>query len=158
MNMPNNEKIKLMRDFLHSEKTKLCVISTVDNENQPNSVVVYYASDDDLGIYFVTRVGSNKYKNIILNPKVSFLVYDETKAESLQIHGTASVVTDVNSQKDLFSKLVTLAAERHFIPPIGQMMNSEIMFMKINPTRARFARFSIPRASNTNIFEEVVFE
>ena len=106
--------------FLGLQKSRLGVISTISNDNKPESAFVYFAFDENLNIYFATRDNSRKYKNILQNKNVSFVIATENPPQTLQLDGTASVHNDTSDQKHLFQELVGLASAKHFSPPISQ--------------------------------------
>lgn len=141
-------------NFLKQEKQKLGVISTVSDVGTPQSAFIYYAFDEDLNIYFITRTKSRKYTNIEKNPHVAFVVGTENPPQTLQIEGTASLLERPEDFAFLFSDLVKMAVERHFVPPITQMTNSgDVFFMKIAPTWVRLGNFEIRRKGE--MFEEI---
>ena len=144
-----------MYEFLKNYGDKTCVIGSINSEGEPCGATVYYVHDENLHIYFVTRRDTDKYKNIVQNPHVSFVVTDEKNAETFQMRGVASIVSEPKEQIKLFPELMNLATERHFMPPVSQMMSSEMIFIKVEPSWARLSRFGIPHEGET--FEEVKF-
>lgn len=65
----------------------LCVISTIDADNKPQSAVVGFGQTEDLKIVFGTSVDSRKARNIRANSAVSIVIgWDEG---TVQYQGTA---------------------------------------------------------------------
>lgn len=127
---------------LRSDTQHLGVLSTVNEEGHPQSASMYYVFGDDLALYFVTREGSRKYLNILKNPHVSFVVTREHPAHTLQFEGVAHEVTDAHEENEYFSRLVTLAVESNFVPPVSQrVFEGRIMFIKMTPTWVRVGNF-----------------
>jgi general stress protein 26 len=153
MNKEISEKII---KFLNEDAQKLGVISTVTAENKPESAFMYYAFDEDLNIYFATRVASRKYKNFMENKHIAFAVAKENPPQTLQLEGLASVVVEAEVQKSLFPELITMAAQRNFAAPISQMESSELKFLKITPNWIRFGNFEVRK--HGGIFEEIKIE
>ncbi len=152
MRMPTT--VEQIQNFLKNEKQKLGVLSTVGPTGTPQSAFIYYAFDEDLNIYFITRTQSRKFLNIEKNPHVAFVVGTETPPQTLQIEGTASILERPEDFSFLFSDLVKIAVERHFVPPITQMTNSgDVFFMKITPNWVRLGNFEIRRKGE--LFEEI---
>lgn len=140
--------------FLKNEKQKLGVVSTISAVNTPQSALIYYAFDQDLNIYFITRTQSRKFENIKKNPHVAFVVGTENPPQTLQIEGTASILERPDDLAFLFTDLVRMAVERHFVPPITQMTSSgDVLFMKITPNWVRLGNFEIRRKGE--LFEEI---
>jgi general stress protein 26 len=140
--------------FLGLQKSRLGVVSTVNEESKPESALVYYAFDENLSIYFATKDNSRKYENILKNKNVAFVVATENPPLTLQLEGTASVYNDTSEQKRLFEELVGLASSRHFSSPISQQSTGGLQFIKISPSWMRLGDFQVRKHGNT--FEEVI--
>lgn len=70
-----DEKIKLeamLESLLQSQK--LGVLSTIDKNKPYNSLVAFINDDSLKNIIFATSRESRKYRNILQNPRVSFLI------------------------------------------------------------------------------------
>lgn len=143
-----------MIGFFGLQKSRLGVVSTVNEENKPESALVYFAFDGDLNIYFVTKDVSRKFINITKNHNVSFVSATENPPQTLQLEGIASIHSDTEDQKHLFQELVGLASMKHFSSPLSQQPMGGLQFIKITPTWMRFANFEIRKHGNT--FEEVI--
>ncbi len=129
------------------------VISTTTSD-KPQAAVIYFVYDEHLNIYFATRKASRKYKNISVNPNAAFVIYNQKLLKTVQIEGVVSVVENPSEQGVHYSQLVELAAHNNPLPPIDQLGESEIMFLKLTPTWARVGNFEITRTGD--VFEEVV--
>ncbi len=149
-----NNPIEKIKNGLAAIGQKVGVVSTVSSEGMPESAVVYFSSDENLNMYFTTRSDSRKYKNITANPHVAFVIYSENPPETIQIEGIASAITDPYEQTVLFSSLVDLATKDDSVPPVDQISESEIMFIKISTTWARLGDFEIERKEE--LFTQVI--
>jgi general stress protein 26 len=147
-----NHEIESLVSALASLKQELGVISTIHADGKPEAAVVYFSSDENMNIYFTTRAGTRKYKNLLQNPHAAFVVYSENPPKTMQIEGTVVAITDPYQQTVLFSKLVGKVTENDDLPPIDKMPESEIMFMKLSPTWARMGDFELSQGGKT--FEE----
>lgn len=127
----------------------------MSGEGKPQSAFVYFAFDENLNIYFVTKDSSRKYKNILDNKNVAFVFATENPPQTFQMEGEASVHSDIEDQKRLFQELVGLASAKHFSPPISQQANGGLQFLKITPNWIRFGNFEVRK--HGNVFEEVKF-
>ncbi len=139
--------------FLGLEASRLGVVSTVSAENKPESALVYFAFDENLNIYFATKDSSRKYKNILQNKNVAFVMATVNPPQTLQLEGVASVHNNIEDQKHLFQELVGLASSKHFSAPISQQPDGGLQFIKISPTWVQFGNFEVRKHSDT--FEEV---
>ena len=119
------------------------VIGTVSENSTPETSTMYYIQDNDLNIYFVTRSGSRKYKNITKNPHVSFVISSEHPPKTIQLEGVAGEVLDPNEQVDYFNKLIAKITESSAMPPVEQIVAGEMVFMKMTTTWARLGNFIV---------------
>ena len=129
----------------------LGVIATTNEK--PEAAVVYFSYDENLNIYFTTRKNSRKYANLTTNPHAAFVIYNAELLKTIQFEGVVTVVENPLEQGKYYSQLVELAAKNNPLPPIDQLGESEIMFMKLSTTWARVGNFEIARTGD--VFEEV---
>lgn len=121
----------------------LGVFSTVSEAGKPESAIMYYICDDSLNIYFVTRSESRKYKNLVKNPHIAFVVSSEHPPKTIQLEGTAAEVIDPSEQITYFNQLTAKANEGLSMLPVEQMPAGEMVFMKMTPMWVRFGNFEL---------------
>lgn len=124
---------------------KLCVISTVNDGNQPQSALVAFSEREDLSIVIGTFNDTRKFENLSLNPRVSIVVAsDET---SVQIEGVAMMAKgdEINACKELH--LAKNPASKKYANDPRQQ------FFIITPTWMRFTDY----AANPHVVEELHF-
>jgi pyridoxine/pyridoxamine 5'-phosphate oxidase len=81
------------------------VLSTIYN-NKPNSRYVCLAKYEENGYYFVTKLESQKYKELSVNNNVSALFYFPDICSTIKITGIAVIVDDNNIRQEMFDNLV----------------------------------------------------
>ena len=133
---------------LSALKQKSGILCSISFEGKPQATPIYFSSDTELGIYFITHSTSRKYQNMIKNPNVAFVVYVERPAKCVQIEGTVSIVTDPTEKRIRSTELLSISTEDSETPPIAQIAGREIVVMKITPTAARFANFDEKRTGD----------
>ncbi|SVA94494.1 uncharacterized protein METZ01_LOCUS147348 [marine metagenome] len=73
-------------------QTQIAVISTVDSDNRPHSVPIWYQWDGDSALMF-TGVKTLKWKNLSANPYASLCVdFREPPYRSVVVHGKIQTV------------------------------------------------------------------
>ena len=75
----------------------LCVISTVGEQNKPESAIVGFSCDDNLELLIGTSETTRKYRNLRSNPHVAVVIGDE-QAE-IQYEGTARTLDKTREDK-----------------------------------------------------------
>jgi len=148
-----NTSIETIVNGVKELEQNLGVISTSTLDGKPESAVVYFTYDESMNIYFTTRKDSRKYGNITQNPAVAFVIYSPQLFKTLQLEGVVSVVEDAHAQGEHYSQLVEFASTGKALPPIDQLGESEIMFLKIETTWVRAGNFEASRTGD--VFQEV---
>ena len=92
----------MTNDFLYKfiRKYKYAVLATVSPDNFPESACVGIAVDHDLKIVFDTVSDSRKYKNLISNPNISFVIGCDSE-QTIQYEGIATIPDAKNLEKML---------------------------------------------------------
>lgn len=143
---------KIYRE-LASMNQPLGVLSTINTKGFPESASVYYIFDKELNLYFITREASRKCKNIKHNKHVSFVVSTENPAKTFQLEGTAHQVQLPYEEAAYFTDLISMASKHIFLPPVSQIGDSKMLFMKIAPTWLRIGDFSAGEEDGEKFFE-----
>jgi uncharacterized protein YhbP (UPF0306 family) len=98
--MPQLAVDTLVRRYL--KEGKLLHIATVDGE-QPWSCIVYYASDEDLNIYWISKPDTRHSRELSSNAKVAASIpikFDDLTVIGVQLEGDAELVEDASEVKD----------------------------------------------------------
>ena len=109
MSRPNNDHKKYILDYL--ENNRLMTLATSE-KNIPWAATVFFAYDQDLNIYFISRPETRKTKHLQANPNVSVVVnHHQPKSgliKGVQLEGTAQML---DKNKDV--KALEIFKKRH---------------------------------------------
>lgn len=98
--MEQEEIKKKITAFL--EKGEIGVISTIGTaKNAPESAAVAFAFTENLELVFGTSNKSRKYKNIQVNPNVSFVVGWDFVSGTMQYEGIAKELSGEEAEKGM---------------------------------------------------------
>lgn len=125
-------------DFLYHfiGKQKYGVLSTVSPDNTPESAYVGYVVTNDLKIFVDTVSDSRKYRNILQNATVSFVIVHENNI-TVQYEGIAKITTD-----NVPDSLLQLYFDSF---PEGKYRNEnwkDIVYLLIEPTWIRYSDYT----------------
>jgi len=120
------KSLELMSNSSH------CVASTLGPNGNPQSALVGFSEDKDLGIVIGTYRDSRKLQNILKNPQIAIVIADEQRKLEIQYEGLASIVTI----SELGSRL-----DEHFhkLPAAKKRLNDPNQaWIKVAPIWVRF--------------------
>jgi uncharacterized pyridoxamine 5'-phosphate oxidase family protein len=124
-------------DFI--SKHKYAVLSTVTANNDPESALVGFAVTHDLKIIFDTLSTSRKYKNLVLNPSVAFVIGWDNE-QTLQYEGTARIPAE--------NELDAILEVYFNVFPDGKQRKEnwkDIAYFYVDPRWIRYSDFNNPQ-------------
>lgn len=127
--------------FLHANE--LATLSTVDRTGNVTGAVVYYYAPHDNVVYVLTKLTSQKTRNVYAHPQVALTIYDVDKLQTLQLQGRVEVETDMAMRKTVFAHI---AKQRKYgdemrLPPVTQMKGQDFVVLRIDITSSKFSDF-----------------
>ena len=130
----------MTKEFLYNfiNKYSLTVLGTTDENNIAQTALVGFIVMPDLKIFFDTVKTSRKFKNLTLNPNVSF-VFGWDSEQTVQYEGTAR-----HPDK---SELDALLKKYFDVFPDGKERNinwKDITYFVVEPKWARYSDFKEP--------------
>lgn len=135
------------------------ILSTVDTDGKPWGSAVYFVIDDDFNTYFVTRVGTKKYQNILAHPDIALTVVDSDSQTTVQIAGPVSKLPAHEYKDIVFDKLASLRPKHHenWAPPIEKVHQGDYIALKISPTTLQYSDYSKAYTDyNQNFIEKII--
>ncbi len=135
------------------------VIATASSAARPHAATVYFAIDDDLNIYFVTKEQTTKHKNLTENPVASIAVFDAENQATLQASGPVEPINDIVKFMRLFAQILDISADTSDSdrPPVSKLFAGDYFMYKLTPTSLRLAEYMKPdKGDITNLFEIVI--
>lgn len=151
------EEYKHIADFL--EKHPVGVLATSDASGKPSAATVYYKADDQLNIYFITKDGTAKHRNLQANSQASFVVYEAKTQTTVQANGTVELIEDAGRFQDIFASILqsSVATSGTAVPPIAKLTAGSYVAYRLRPKMVRMAVYIRPDEGNfERIFEVVV--
>ena len=130
------------------------VLSTMSTDGIA-SAAVYYVVDTDGTLYFNAHRGSEKIKNIAMDPRVSFVVFQQNPAVTLQAKGRAEVIEDISHIEETYTALLHRIFQNGAVPPILKTGGDQMDLIKIVPTWMRLADYS-PEKKGEGMFTMIV--
>ena len=134
----------------------LAILGTIDDDGTPHGAVVYVCADDRRPfVYFVTKNGTRKYKNLIARPTVSITITNPQDDSTLQAKGQASQVHDPATLDMVTTKINRLhASAREWLPPIAKIRAGAYAMVAIELTESRLANYKGKMIGEAGVFTE----
>jgi general stress protein 26 len=140
--MESNFKNPNIAGFL--KRNHIAVLATADHQTaEPHAATIYYATDSQMNIFFLTKVKTKKSINLAGNPKAALAIYQAETQETLQITGPVTVVDNpamMTKAMSLMSKYAQQTAGTEQTP-IARLYAGEYILYKIWPQHIRLGEF-----------------
>lgn len=125
-------------------RNHICVLATADKRTaEPHAATVYYATDSQLNIYFLTKAKTIKSHNLDTNPWAAIAVYEADTQRTAQISGMVNRVADEDMMKralplmSKFSKQTAGTAQT----PISKLEAGEYVLYRLVPQSIRLGEY-----------------
>jgi uncharacterized protein len=103
--MSLNER-QTIREFLESQST--LALATVDADGKPQTAPLFYVSDNEFNLYWLSSANSRHSINLTANPQVAATIYPMawhwTEIRGVQIEGKALSISDETLRHDLVER------------------------------------------------------
>lgn len=119
-------------------------LSTVDINGNVHGAVIYYLAQGEMNIYFVSRTGTTKIRDIELHQEVALTIFEASSAQTLQISGKARHENDQDTIDYVFNNIVK---QRPYsgvmlMPPVTALKDSgDYIVICIEPTEVKFSDY-----------------
>lgn len=129
------------RNFLWNHE--IAVVSTVDQNGALHGAVVYYASDKNDNIFFVSKEKTDKVKHIMKNPQVALTMYDVQSMQTLQVSGIAHLEQDEDIKKAITDRIIRPRFQdgHAALPPILYIPAGDYVIVSIKLTSFKFSDY-----------------
>lgn len=133
----------------------VAVLGTMSQNGNPYGAPVYVYATALHALYFMTKIKTKKYQNIVHNPKVSMTIVDPAQNSTLQAGGKAHIIKDPFEIEMVMAHMATLYAEgADWLPPISKLRAGPYQVLRITPHFIRLALYKGKHAGGDNIFYE----
>lgn len=131
--MENRETV---RAFLETQST--LALATVDEAGNPQAAPLFYISDDDLNLYWLSSPNSRHSLNLAANKQVAATIYpavwEWTAIRGLQIEGEAGIVRDSAHRETI----TTRYRHKFNLPPDLNAIIEQSILYSLRPTWIRW--------------------
>lgn len=144
------------RIFSFLRENQVGILATVDPNNDPHAVAIYYFVEPDFTITFMTKTGTKKHDNIAHNNHVMLLVYEPSTQATAQIKGKAKRIKDITKTNKIFADILQAAwdTSEDGVPPITRLSAGDYVAYNIKPHEVRMAVYARPEiGSYDDLFE-----
>lgn len=163
--MPNKKTINrhtsesAERIFQTLSSEPVAVLATTKDSGAPHAAAVYFSVDEDFNLYFVTKKGTQKYKELQRDPRVCMVVYELTSQTSVQVSGVAEEENDVTAANKAFDNMLRAAENTSGsgIPPITKLHAGYYVAYKVKPSFISMVVFARPDPGGYEMYERLNF-
>jgi nitroimidazol reductase NimA-like FMN-containing flavoprotein (pyridoxamine 5'-phosphate oxidase superfamily) len=130
------------------------VLATSNKETgTPHAATIFYATDSQTNLYFLTKEDTAKSKNLTTNPRAAIVVYEAEMLRTAQISGSVSKVDDpamMEKALRIMAKFSKQTAQTDQTP-ISKLDAGEYILYRLTPQSIRLGDYKY--GSRNFIFE-----
>ncbi|MCB9453500.1 MAG: pyridoxamine 5'-phosphate oxidase family protein [Anaerolineaceae bacterium] len=135
------ESKEAIRAFLETQST--LTLATVDDDGTPRAAPLFYVSDDDLNLYWLSSPTSRHSLNLGAHPQVAATIYPAvwawTAIRGLQIEGIAGIVTGSEHRESILA----CYQQKFNLPPDLNAIIEQSTLYTLRPTWIRWLDNSV---------------
>jgi len=151
------EREQRIFDFIN--RNSAGVLASVTPDGQPHATVIYYMIDkDDFTISFLTKTGTEKHRNLVMNNHVELVIFESLSQTVAQVFGTAEEITDPDVINIVADNIfhISMETSRGGVPPIAKLNAGEFTVFTIIPSQIRIAYYRRPDSGGySQVFESI---
>lgn len=151
--METRQRLELARrDALAFLREQNIGVLATTFEGQPFASAVYYVVDDDFNFYFATRQNTAKHANVAINPHVAFVVGSGPEHISVQVRGTAKVLSGKERAKirgELRRQKSKGDITSYPLKSMEPFAGADDVIVKTTPTEVQFFNLDCARYPNS---------
>ena len=138
-------------DFL--KKSHIMVLATSSPNGIPSAATVFYTTDSQMNLYFLTKEQTTKCRNIMANPQIAAVIYQAEMLRTAQITGTAVKVDNPHMTQKTTEIMSGYAQQIAGTPrtPISKLDAGKNVLFCITPQSIRMADYKY--GSGDTIFD-----
>ena len=151
----NTSNYNLIRSYV--DKNTIATLGTINEDGVIHSAAIYVCADEDQPIvYFLTKQGTRKLKNLRTHPQVSLTIVNPSENSTLQADGEAFEVSEGHVIDSVMGKI----SREHdyandWLPPIAKIRAGAYVVVGITLTSARLAHFKGKSIGDEHTFTEL---
>ena len=126
------------------KRNHVAVLATASKDSsEPHAAAVYFDTDSNLNVYFLTKEKTLKCKNLMSNPQAAMAVYESDTQRTAQINGPVEVVDDKEGMaiaQRIMAKFSQQGAGSEETP-ISKLDAGDYVLFRLRPQSIRLAEY-----------------
>jgi general stress protein 26 len=142
----------VIRSYIN--QNPIATLGTINSDGTPHGAAVYVCADDSRPVvYFLTKVGTQKYKNLNGDDLVSITIVNPSENSTLQANGRATRVKGAQTMNTIMDKITRIHAQAaEWLPPLAKLRAGAYVIIGVTIERARLAHFKDAKIGDEHIF------
>lgn len=123
------------------------VLSTIDENGHPYGATIFVSNASGRMLCFVTKAGTEKFKNLTAHPMVSLTFFSERDNSTLQVSGVTQVVEDKSiAEYVLDSMQKKHAMQASWAAPVTKVNAGDIVVIGLTVKNAKLTEYQTAEA------------
>jgi hypothetical protein len=140
------KKLTKKDTFIFLRAHPLGTLITTGAGGVPEPSAIYFHTEKDFTIEFVTKLATKKFKNAEKCPNVVLYLYDEASFTTLSLRGWCSLISDsieIAQTIEKFQDVSRNGKSPRWVPPVAQISAGHYVACRIHPTSIRMRRYAL---------------
>ncbi|MDO8530262.1 MAG: pyridoxamine 5'-phosphate oxidase family protein [bacterium] len=133
----------------------IMVLASISENLEPEAATVYYVSDDDFNLFFMTSAKSRKAENLKINGKVAFVIGRGPEIITIQGGGVAKELP-AREAETFYELIKTTALSNATQWPILKLAEEGYCTFKIEPSWMTY--FNLDNKNHSDIASEEFYK
>ena len=119
------------------------ILCTASKDGTPHAATIYFFTDDDFNIYFITKEKTTKHSNLVQNPKAALAIFEAATQTTLQLTGTVTPIDDLDQLHEMYRRIVGITLQTTYkqTPPFSKLEAGSEKAYCLKPDRVRLAQY-----------------
>lgn len=126
-------------------------LATVSEQGQPMTATIYYVTGPRNTIRCITRQNTQKYTNILANPRAAVTIADHDRAIALNMIGSIIEITDTGERDKVVQSILIIGQKQNQDQaPIVKLQEGAFVALEFIPSHATISDFTKPLGEATS--------
>jgi general stress protein 26 len=125
-------------------KHNIGILATTSTDLKPHAATIYFVTDADFNMYFITRTNTTKCRNLQQNPQAALAIFEAATQKTVQVVGHVSKVEDTAKFDEIYKQIMAITHNTSYkeAPPFSRLeAGGDTVIYCLKPQSLRLAEY-----------------